>query len=283
MGKSSPAPPTPVDPTVSIAAQNAANADTARLQQTLNNVNTVGPTGSVTYAQDPTNADRWTQTTTLNPLEQQTYDLSKQAQNTALGVANDQALRVQSALGQQLDMNQLPGLQSSVRASDVPLRPDQPPETYLESLGNTDFTADREAVTDAVFQRALSRLNPQYGQMRSQRENALANQGIGINSQAYGNAQDQLGRQENDAYNQAAYNAIMQGAAEQNQLFGQRLQSGQFYNQAQQLNDQSQLAHFNARLGAQNQQFNQGLAGLSLATPHASRRSMRRPISKTCR
>ena len=264
MGKSSTSAPTPVDPTVSIAAQNTANADTARLQQTLNSVNTRGPYGTVTYDQNPDNPDRWTQTTTLSPLEQQTYDLSKQATNTALGVANDQALRVQQALGQQINMNQIPGLQSNVRASDVPLRPDQPPETFQESLGNIDFTADRNAVTDAVFQQALSRLNPQYGQMRSQRENALANQGIGINSQAYGNAQDQLGRQENDAYNQAAFTAIQRGLDAQNQGFNQRLQSGQFYNDAQSRNDQAQLANFNARLGAQNQQFNQGLAGAQL-------------------
>jgi len=264
VGKSSTSAPTPVDPTVSIAAQNTANADTARLQQTLNSVNTRGPYGTVTYDQNPDNPDRWTQTTTLSPLEQQTYDLSKQATNTALGVANDQALRVQQALGQQINMNQIPGLQSNVRASDVPLRPDQPPETFQESLGNIDFTADRNAVTDAVFQQALSRLNPQYGQMRSQRENALANQGIGINSQAYGNAQDQLGRQENDAYNQAAFTAIQRGLDAQNQGFNQRLQSGQFYNDAQSRNDQAQLANFNARLGAQNQQFNQGLAGAQL-------------------
>lgn len=313
--------PQPVDPTITIGAQTQANAETARLQQTLNNVNTTGPYGSVTWSQDPNNADRWSQNTTLSPAEQQTYDLQKQATNTALGVANQQAMRVQGALGQSPDLsiynslkdgigrndisyvpNQPPeSRQESVARSginmnpgqsanyansfgrqDLSFAPQQPPETYQEGIqrqampqlgaqagyqqqvGPTDFTADRNAVTDASWQQAMSRLQPEYGRMRDSMETKLANQGIGMQSTAYGAAQDQFGRQENDAYSQAAWNAVGQGAQEQQRLFDQRLAQGNFTNQAVGAGNADTLNFGAQRLGAQNQDYTQqmGQAGL---------------------
>lgn len=320
MGKSSPQTPQPVDPTVAIGAQSQANEATARLQQSLNNVNTTGPYGSVTWSQDPSNPDRWSQNTTLSPAEQQTYDLSKQAQNRALEIANDQTGRVAGALGWQPDLTGYNSIQTGVPRNEISYSPNQPPEqyqqgiqrrdlqtqalqppeTFQESVGPTDFTADRNAVTDASFQQAMSRINPEYGRRRNEMESKLANQGIGLQSTAYGAAQDQFGRQENDAIQQAAWNAVGQGAAEQQALFGQKLAQGNFYNQAQQsnlnqdlalwqqqnasqaqdygqqmgeaglfnqaqqANDSNNLAYWNQGLQAQNQGFNQNLAAAQL-------------------
>jgi hypothetical protein len=80
---------------------------------------------------------------------------------------------------------------------------------------------DRQAVTDAVFNQAMSRLSPQFKLQQQQLDDTLANQGIGHNSAAYGNAQDILHRQQTDAQNQALYSGIQQGANEQNTIFGQ--------------------------------------------------------------
>jgi hypothetical protein len=57
MGKGSSSPPPAPDPAVTIQAQSAANADTARLTAQLNRVNQVGPTGSITYSQGQTSVD----------------------------------------------------------------------------------------------------------------------------------------------------------------------------------------------------------------------------------
>lgn len=58
MGKGSSSPPPAPDPSVTIQAQSAANADTARLTAQLNRVNQVGPTGRITYSQGAAPIDR---------------------------------------------------------------------------------------------------------------------------------------------------------------------------------------------------------------------------------
>jgi hypothetical protein len=153
------------------------------------------------------------------------------------------------------------GLQQNV-GTGSPLQNSFQNTNVQGSVGPTDFTADRNAVTDSVWQQAVSRLNPQYGQAQNQLDVKLANQGIGVNSAAYGNAQDVLGRQKNDAYNQALYSSIQQGANEQNTLFGQSLQKGQFANQAagQQYAQNQGLAEFgnNAALADFNRNLQAG-------------------------
>jgi hypothetical protein len=152
------------------------------------------------------------------------------------------------------------GMQSSINTGS-PLQNTFQNTSVQGSIGPTDFTADRNAVTNSVWQQALSRLDPQYGQAQNSLDVKLANQGIGINSAAYGNAQDVLGRQKNDAYNQALYSGIQQGANEQNTLFNQSLQQGQFANQAAgqqyaqnqglaQFGNEASLADFNRNLQA---------------------------------
>lgn len=228
MGKSTPRPPEPVDPVKTAAAQTASNTETARLQQKLNAVNSYGPQGSVTYEQYA--PDRWSQTTTLSPQEQQSYDLSKAAENAAYGVANQQIGRVGDALGQTLNYEGLPELAGTV--------------------GPSDFSADRQAMADAVYGQATSRLDPMFATQQNQLDTRLANQGLSMNSAAYQNAQDQFGRTRNDAYNQAGFSAIQAGSQEQDRLFNRQLQQGQFQNQARTQGGQE-------RAYVQNQPLNQ--------------------------
>jgi len=299
---SKPQTPKPVDPVVAANAQGAANEQTARVQSSLDNVNTYGPTGSVVYSQP--SPDRWSQTTTLSPAEQQTYDLSKQAQNTALGVAGQQAGRVGQALGQTINPAGLPNLESEAIEPNLagagdyginvlnniptlnggfnqgqgvqgqvaaagPLTDSFANTNVQGHVGPQDFNQSVNSVTDAYLQQALSRLDPTYGRLHNTLDNKLANQGIGINSAAYGNAQDILGRQENDAYNQAVYGAIGAGANEQNTLFGQNLAQGQFANQAagQQFGQNQAQANFQNQ--AQAQQFGQNLSAGQFANQAA--------------
>lgn len=323
-------------------------------------VGSQGPTGSVTWSADPSQPGGFTQTTTLSPEQQQLYNLYTQAQQGALGVANQQIGRVGEALGQGFDLNSLPALASGLQAPQLqsqlntqgtqasftnplqqggngyggiqsimdatanvpgvsnitqqwaqnpinfqgvggggggninvasgvsgagqgivnsfdtggpiqtsigglgPLQNTFDPGQAVQGqvgqygqitntfdggqplndqianagqiqrqVGPTDFSADRQAVTDAVIQQAMSRLNPQFQQQDNALLQRLANQGIGINSEAYKNAVLQQGMVQTDARNQALYSGIQQGAAEQNQLFNQAVAQGQFSNNAQ--------------------------------------------------
>lgn len=287
--KSSPQAPTPVDPVALANAQSAANTATAREQQRLNMINTSGPNGAVNYTASDAPGG-YTQTTTLSPAQQGIYDASTAAQQGALNLANAHLPRLQQALSTNVaaptyqtsfegggpiatnvaNAGQIQGsvpigggLQSSYDnggditrsyASGGNIQNSYDAGGNIQrSIGPTDFTADREAVTDAVWQQALSRLTPQYGQMANRLDTKLANQGVGANSAAYGNAQDAFGRQTNDALNQAAYSAIRAGSDQQQRFFDQSLNQGTFANNAQQQANQQNLQALQANNAAQQQ------------------------------
>ena len=71
-----------------------------------------------------------------------------------------------------------------------------------------------------------SRMQPQLDRSRNSAETRLANQGIQQGSEAWRNAQDDIGRQENDAYSQAA----LQGISTGQQARQQGIQEQQYFN-----------------------------------------------------
>lgn len=130
-----------------------------------------------------------------------------------------------------------------------------PGQAVQGQVGNQDINQSVNNVTDAYWNQARSRLDPYWNQQFDHQATRLANQGISQNNNTYGNAQQQLGMQRNDAYNTALYGAIGAGANEQNVLFGQQLQQGNFANAAagQEYNQNLGQANFN------NQATQQGL------------------------
>ena len=233
MGKSAARPPTPPDPNVVANAQANANIASATAQQHLNMVNSTDPYGSVNYVADPSAPGGYRQTTTFSPGQQGLYDLGLQAQQGALGIANNQLGNIQGALNSHLTA-----------------------PTLQNSFGPTDFTADRNAVTDAMYGQARSRLDPQWQQAENQDRARLANQGLSQNSSAYQTEMGNFGRAKNDAYNSALNSAILSGANEQNVLFNQAGQQAAFGNQAAQQGFQNQAY-------AQNQPIDQFSALMS--------------------
>lgn len=129
---------------------------------------------------------------------------------------------------------------------------------------NTDFSADRQRVEDAL----MARLQPSLDKNRSSQAAQLAAQGIKLGSQAYGASQDDISRAENDA----RYGAILNAGQEQSRLvgleanraafqnaaqaqkYGQLLNTGQFANsaQAQQYGQNANDAQFANSAQAQN-------------------------------
>jgi hypothetical protein len=86
--------------------------------------------------------------------------------------------------------------------------------------GAIDPAQARDQAIGAAYGQATSRLDPRFSTARSSRETQLANEGFSRGDAGWGNSMDEFGRQENDAYAQAMFNA-QTGAG--NAAFGQSL------------------------------------------------------------
>jgi len=135
--------------------------------------------------------------------------------------------------------------------------------------GATQDAAIKQA-QDAAYQKQTGLLDPQYAQLKTQLDASLANQGIGLGSDAYKLAQDDFARQRDYAYGNARDSAISQGNQMQQQLFGQNFQaatglgnavqsptfastpSATPYLQAAAFQGQGNLNQYNAKTGNQN-------------------------------
>jgi hypothetical protein len=185
MGK--PSAPTPPNPKDTAAASTGTNVATALANASLNNVNQVGPNGSLTYNQTGTSKftdpytgqsydiPNYTQTTTLSPDQQKLYDLNNQTQQNLGNI----------------------GVQQSDK---------------IGSLLNTPFdpsTANR-AVEDKIDALGAARLDPRFARESDALATQLANQGIQPGSAAWKAQMDQFQQGKNDAYNQLYLNGNQQ-------------------------------------------------------------------------
>ena len=303
---SKPDAPTPPDPQATAQAQTGTNVSTAVANAYLGHINQVTPDGALDYNQtgsygwtDPTsgqtyNIPTFTATQTLSPQGQAIKDQTLGTQYNLAGMANAQSGRISNLLSNSLDVSGGPSAGNAQNIANVPQA-----QTYLQgtgplqtSLGNQgpiatsygaagNYSADRDAATQA----AMARITPQLNIQRQQLQQQLADQGIQAGSTAYNNAFLPLNQQTNDAYygavaagdteqmnlNQmAAQQAAFQNAGQQqgyqealgsaglyNQALGQQFQQnatqGQFYNAGQAQNLAQQQATFNASQAARNQ------------------------------
>lgn len=247
----SPDPPAAPDPRVVAEAQTRSNRETAIANANLNRYNQYGPQGNVTWRVVGTNEDgtpRYEQTTSYSPGEQQVYDTN---------------------LGLRQQMGNI-GTQSAER---------------LGNLLQQDFRVDPE-VERRLYDMGRQRLDPRFEQQRQSLEQALANKGISMGSEAYDRAMGQFGQTQNDAYNQLALsgreqaykeavferqnpfnevNALMSGSQVSNPWLGPNQQTNMantdvagIHNQA----FQNQMGIYNAQMGQQNAMMG-GIAGLA--------------------
>ncbi len=269
-GSSSPPPP---DPVAVANAQSASNIASATAQQKLNMVGTSGPTGTTSYVADPSQPGGYTQNTTLSGPEQQSYDLSKQAENGALSTANTQLGRVNTALATPLTTDGLPALSGGVDLGNLQsggLKYSfDPGQAVQGQVGPADLAVANKQAQDAAYAQATSRLDPQFATSENQERTRLVNQGLSENSDAYRNAMDTFNRGKTDAYSAAQQAAVGQGNTAEQQLFGENLSQGQFANSAanQQYAQNQGQAQFNNT--TQGQQFGQNLSADQAALQNA--------------
>jgi hypothetical protein len=161
MGKSAPKQP---DPYATAQAQGAMNADTARVQATLNRGDTYTPFGSVTNRD--MGGDRWRTDVNLSPDQQRLYD---------------QGVQLDTQTGQ-LALDQIPA---------------------VRNLLSQPFARDDADARDRATAGIMSRLEPQFARDREGLEGRLLSQGFQPGTEAYRRAADEHNRAVTDARMQA--------------------------------------------------------------------------------
>ncbi len=149
----------------------------------LNRYDQVNPLGAQTWQQDP--SGNWTSISQLSP-EQQTLLSQQQDIGTHM---NDIALNQLGTIGDQLG--------KGIDFSSLPASPINAGQTAQDAI--------------------MSRLTPQFDRDQNTLNTQLANQGIGLGTEAWNNAQDQFGRNKNDAMIQAGLQGINTGFNARNQ------------------------------------------------------------------
>jgi len=175
-------PDQPAAPDYTGAAEKTAagNLEASRVATTANRPNQNTPWGSMTWQQDPSNQDKWTQNVTLAPGQQQLFDI------------NQQSDIAQSKLG-------LMGIGQAESVFSSPFT--------LDSMGKLQNYGDkRQAVEEAM----MSRVNTDIARDRETTSAQLIAQGIPPGSEAYNRQMEQLDRKQTDARQQAEIAATAQ-------------------------------------------------------------------------
>jgi len=210
MGKAAPSAPPAPDYAGAAVAQGAANIESARATAKLSNPNMYTPYGTqlVSYEGDvPTVRQTLTPTAQKSLEAQQNVDLSlSNLAQKGTGIASNVLDKPFSFGG--------PNVQTSLDTSGIAKMPVNAGMTGQEAI--------------------MQRLEPSLARQRVSTETQLINQGLRPGTEAYNNAINLLGQQENDARTQAVTQGLNLDIGANAQGYNQALQSGQFANTAQQ-------------------------------------------------
>ena len=249
---SKPRPPRPPDPNEVAASQTGTNVSTAIANTAMGQVNQVTPDASLTYSTsgdhtwtDPSTGQsytvpRYTATTTLSPEAAAIRAQNNAASLNLATLAANQSGRADQLLSQPFSLDSVPagadrsqfGPASYGGALNTPQfsQGGQPlpgtanlQDSYTPEGG---FSADRQRVEDAL----MGRLDQQRGRDMEGLRTQLANQGIGIGTEAYSRALQDFERTNTDMRT----SAILGSGQEQSRLLGEARGAAGFTNQARQ-------------------------------------------------
>lgn len=248
-------PPKPPSPQSTSAAQTGSNVSTAIANAFLGNTNQVGPDGKTSYDQSGAftwkddytgktyTVPRFTETVTLSPQQQATYDQSKKAEYNLASLANNQSKFLNDYLGKPIDLS-------------------------------------NEATESRLYELGSKRLDPQFARQEESTRTNLINRGIREGSPAFSAAMSDFSQGKNDAYNQLLLSgrgqAVQEALAQRNApineisalLSGSQVSQPQFTNNQQPNIPTTDTAgiigqNYQQRLAAwqQGQQTSQGIMG----------------------
>lgn len=207
MGKSAPKVPKAPDPVA-----------TAEAQAKANQVTQITPQGNLIYG---------------------TYEngvFTPAAGHTAMQIEESPFQQQLREGGQGISLGLLESLQQGGAGNLSGVRTAADIEAGLMPM-ETDLTGASERASQAVYQQAVNRMQPQFERARGQLEQRLADQGIPMGSDAYQEEMNRFEQQQADQLNQLSLQAVQAGSAEQDRLA--RLQAalrGQQYNEQAGLN-----------------------------------------------
>jgi hypothetical protein len=208
MGKKVATPAAP-DYTGAAVAQGAANIESARVTAKLANPNMYTPYGTqlVSYENDVPTVRQ-----TLTPTAQKTLEAQQGVDFSLANLAQKGTGIASNVLDKPFSFGG-PAVQTSLNTSGIAKMPVNAGMTGQEAI--------------------MARLEPSLAKQRVSTETQLINQGLRPGTEAYNNAINLLGQQENDARTQAVTQGLNLDIGANAQGYNQALQSGQFANTAQ--------------------------------------------------
>jgi hypothetical protein len=239
-GGSAPAAP---DPIKTSQAQADAYIKAAKQSSILNNLAQFSPYGNITFDKDEEGVPI-AQRVSLSPAQQAAFDAQTQLQGTLSNAAAQLAGSVPTGpfglptnlpgYTTGLDLEGAPDYMRGLNLSNVPNAP-----------GTGDFSADRNTYEQAMFNRGMSLMRPEFDQQARDTRQMLADRGLPITGEAYNTEMDRLGRSQGEQMGRIAADALAAGAQEQSRMYGlgtdarqraiaEQLQQGQISQQARQ-------------------------------------------------
>jgi len=257
-------------------AQGEANEGVVRSQTYANRPDQYSPWGATSWTPstftDPATGEevtRWSQTTALTPELQEILNKQIAIQGGRSDIAGMLTGRLGDEFGSKMDwdnfspMGEVPGAQLTM------------PERIQQGLDFSGASAvddpyqTRQRAEDAMYNQAMSRLQPQFQSEQNALDLRLRNQGLRPGDAAYDAQMQSAQQRQTDATNQALWSSVGEGRTEAGQMFDQQMgrrqqdvgeltQQGQFANQAA-----GQM--FNQALGANAQNYQQMMQGSQYA------------------
>lgn len=184
--------------------QGAANLTAAQQQAQINRVDTTTPFGFQKFGQvaDPSlpGGIRYTQDIGFSPEQKKLYDSETNNQLASQGIASSLQGRVAQSVANPLDLSSAGAMEKALPANQ--------------------FSADRDKVSSALFDRLTSLRKPQMDRDRSALDVQLRNQGLMPGTEAYNNSMRTMMETQGSELSNAANQAIAAGGAEQSRLQG---------------------------------------------------------------
>lgn len=212
--------PTPPDINQLVQQQQDLNLQTAGQLDLLNRPNQFGLFGSTVF--DTNDDGRTTVTTTPSPQVQTALNNIFNLQNRISGVANQFLSNADSIIREPLDIGDLEDIGDLVASVNL--------QTDIPNI--FDITENAQPVEDATFNLFRRRLDPIFAERERALIQDIANRGLPVGSEASNLALDRFGRERNEAFLNAADQAVLAGRDERARLFQALLSEAGFENAA---------------------------------------------------
>ena len=258
------------------AAEGAESRQSISDQLFANRPDQYSPWGATTWQQqeitDPATGGtttRWVQTNSLSPEAQDIFNKQMAIQGGRTDIAGMLTGRMGAEFGTPMDWRGLSPV-GHVPTAQYTLPEETNRQLSYEGIaGIDDPYQTRQRAEDAVYNQAMSRLNPQFESEQASLETKMRNQGLRPSDAAWKSQMLGLQQRQTDATNQAIWSATDAGRAESGQMFDQQLGRRQQYGsererQAAYYNAAAQQAFDQARMANQ-QNWGQSLAGSQYA------------------